>query len=414
MAEWLLLRLARDPEADATWIVADDTGRIVMQAQRGSLDAAAPLAAGRRVCVLVPAADVLVTEASVPRGGGKLQQVVPFALEEQLADDVEDLHFALGRRGADAVRVPVAVVARSLLDGWLARIRAARLEPQALYADSELLPQNPAQAIALLEGDDAIVRLPGASPVVMPVDALPEVFEPPASASNQPAPDPHELVVYADPDEWERYAALVDALRQRFDGIKVQLLTGGVLSLFAQQLQGTAAINLLQGSYAPKSSLTEGWRAWRVAAILAACLFGLHVAGKAVELGALGRTEQRVDASIEEAFRQAMPGEQNTVDARRRMEQRLMAMRTGGTTTGLLPALGALAQARGNVPGTTVRSLNFREGTLELTIVAPNADALDRLTQMLRAEGWQADLTSGSTTESGYEGRMQLRAAGRS
>ena len=58
-------------------------------------------AAGRRVCVLVPGTDVLLAEPEFPvKAGAKLQQVVPYALEEQLAEDIDDLHFAIGKRAA--------------------------------------------------------------------------------------------------------------------------------------------------------------------------------------------------------------------------------------------------------------------------------------------------------------------------
>jgi general secretion pathway protein L len=412
MADWLLIRLAREPERDATWTVVDDAGRIVVAPQSGALREAVSLAAGRRVCALLPGADVLVTEAEVPlRGGAKLQQVVPFALEEQLAEDIEELHFALGKRAAGSSRVPVAVVSRALLDRWLGELKAAGLAAEAVHADSELVPANPGQIVALLEGDEIVLRMPDGAPVTIPTDTFSSALAVAAEGSGD-APA-RALLVYASPADWERYAPDVERLREHFEGIKVQLLASGAIALFAQRLHAANAINLLQGEYAPVSSMKEGWRAWRLAAILAGCLLALHVAGKTLELGVLQRAESRADASMEETFRQAMPGEQNTVDAKRRMQQRLAAARGGGTS-GLLPALAALAQARAAVPGTSLSSLSYREGTLDLRMTAPNAESLDRLSQMLRSQGWQADLTSGSASEGGYQGQLQLRAGGAS
>src|SRR5580704_6318745 len=154
MADWLLIRLPRTPEQPATWLVVDSRGNPSGPPQSGPLALAAPRAVGRRICVLVPGTDVLLTDPEVPmKAGTKLQQVVPYALEEQLADDIDDLHFALGKRAADSHRTPVAVVSRTLMDEWLAALRAAGIEPECLYADSELLPANPGQAVALLEED---------------------------------------------------------------------------------------------------------------------------------------------------------------------------------------------------------------------------------------------------------------------
>src|SRR5262245_22060475 len=131
MADWLLLRFPRTPEGKASWMVADGAGRAVVPPQEGMLADAARFAGGRRVCVLVPGADVLRAQAELPlRGGAKLQQAVPYALEEQLADDIEELHFAVGRRPSDSSRTPVAVVSRKLMDEWLAALRGAGLEPE--------------------------------------------------------------------------------------------------------------------------------------------------------------------------------------------------------------------------------------------------------------------------------------------
>jgi general secretion pathway protein L len=354
------------------------------------------------------------------KAGTKLQQVVPYALEEQLADDIDDLHFAIGKRVGQSTRTPVAVVTRALMDEWLTTLRSNGIEPESMYADSDLLPQNPGQAVALLEEDVIVVRPPSGSPVTLPADALGEALEIAQSipesnataAGDLGATSGRGLILYTGAAEWHRHSAQVEALRERFDGIKIQLLTNGPLALFAQQLPINSPINLLQGSYTPTTSRAVGWQAWRVAAILLVGLIGLHVAGKATELTLLKRTEHKLDTSIRETFRTAMPGEQGSLDARRRMEQRLSATRSGGASTGLLPALEALVQARSAAPGTVVQSLSFKDGGLELKVSAPDAASVDRMSQALRGNGWQADLTSGNAAGSGYEGHIQIRPKG--
>ncbi len=415
MADWLLLRLPRAPDQDASWLLADSRGSAISAPQRGPLSEAATRAVGRRVSVLVPGTDVLLTEPELPvKAGTKLQQVVPYALEEQLAEDIDDLHFAIGKRASNSLTTPVAVVAHSLMDDWLATLKAAGITPESMYADSDLLPENPGHAVALLEDDAVIVRPPKGATISMPIDVIAEALELARSSGDAGDQTGRGLILYTGAAEWQEHSPKVEAIRDRFDGIKVQLLTNGPLSLFAQQLPTAKPVNLLQGRYAQQNTTSVGWRSWRVAAILLAALVGLHVAGKAGELYALKRTEKTVDASLDQAFRAAMPGEQNTLNARRRMEQRLVLVRSGGGTAGLLPALGALVQARSAVPGTVVQALSFRDGALELKIAAPSADSLDRVSQALRGNGWQADLTAGNVAGQGYEGRIQLRPKGSS
>src|ERR1700730_1481879 len=394
MADWLLIRLPRSPEQPVTWLTVDPRGNPSGPPQSGPPSLAAPRAVGRRICVLVPGTDVLLTEPEVPmKAGTKLQQVVPFALEEQLADDIDDLHFAIGKRAADSARTPVAVIRRSLMDEWLTSLKSSGLEPESMYTESDLLPQNPGQAVALLEEDVVIVRPPLGSPVTLPVEALGEALEIAQQGSPElAATGIRGLVLYTGAAEWHQHSAKIESLRERFDGIKIQLLSAGPLALFGQQLPVATPINLLQGPYAPTTARPVGWQSWKVAAILLASLVGLHVAGKAAELTALKRTEHSLDTSIGETFRLAMPGETSTLDARRRMEQRLAAAQSGGGPGGLLPALQALLQA-----------LSFRQGTVEMKIAAKDAASLDHMAQSLRSSGWEANLTSGNNTSSGYE-----------
>src|ERR1700722_10703700 len=177
MADWLLLRLPRAPYEDASWMVADTRGIAVEAPASGPLSLATTAAAGRHVCVLVPGTDVLLMEPELPlKAGTKLQQIVPYALEEQLAEDIDELHFAIGRRVGESTRTPVAVVARALMDEWLGAVQAVSIIPETMYADVDLLPANPGQAIAWLDGDMVVVRAAGGLPVTMPADALEEAF----------------------------------------------------------------------------------------------------------------------------------------------------------------------------------------------------------------------------------------------
>jgi general secretion pathway protein L len=413
MADWLLLRLPRVPDQHASWLVVDPHGAAVGPPQSGPLSLAAARTAGRRICVLVPGAEVLVAEPELPtKAGAKLQQLVPFALEEHLADDIDDLHFAIGKRAGESSRVPVAVVSRSLMDQWLTTLRSSGLEPETMYADSGLLPQNPGQAVALLEEGVVVIRPPSGSPVTLPADALEEAFVIAQAAPEGATTAARGLILYTGEAEWQRHSALVEAARERFDGIQIQLLANGPLALFAQQLPVASPINLLQGPYTPTTARAVGWQAWRVAAFLLAGLIGLHVAGKAAELSLLKRNEHKLDVSIQETAQTALPGERSTLDARHRMEERLAIARNGGASSGLLAALEALVQARASAPGTVVQALSFRDGALDLKVSAPDAASLDRISQTLRNSGWQADLTAGNAVGSGYEGRIQIRPKG--
>src|SRR5690606_31283561 len=136
------------------------------------LSDAAPAAAGRRVVVLVPGTDVLLAEPVLPlKSSAKLAQVVPFALEEQLAEDVEDLHFAVGKR-ADRPGTPVAVVSHERMTQWQVTLRTAGIDVDAIYAETSVLPVTPNGVSLLIDGSRVYVRREGTPGAVLDVEPL--------------------------------------------------------------------------------------------------------------------------------------------------------------------------------------------------------------------------------------------------
>jgi|SRR5688572_8064377 len=416
MAESLIIRL-RDA-ASPDWMVCNEDGQVLVNPVSGELAQAAPLAVGRRAVVIVPAGTAMIIDAEAPaKSAAKLAQVIPYALEERVADEIEDLHFAIGDRAPDTGRVPVVVVARERMEGWLAQLRAAGLLPQAIYSEASLVPAMPGQFIGVLEGEFLILRPADGPPLVLPASSLADSFD--IALASQPSqmaglePPPVGLLLYVGQEDWQTHESVVDALRERFTSVKVQLLpSSGPLGVLAPAAAGGDAVNLLQGSFAVASPLQQGWKSWRIAAVLAASLLCVHLGARYFELTGLRKSEAALDAGIQSAFRAAMPGQQNAVNARRRVEARLAEVQGGGGGGLLLPALSAVANARNAVPAATIEGLTFRDGTLELRINAPDAASLDAIGQQLRAASWQADIKGLTANGDSYRGSLHVRKAG--
>ncbi len=414
MAESLIIHLRNG--ASPQWLVCNSGGEIIVNPMSGTLPQAVTMSAGRRVVAIVPAGEVVTTDSDAPaKGAARLAQVVPYALEERVADEIENLHFAIGERGENG-RVPVSVVARRRVDEWLAELRAAGLAPQAIYPEQALVPAMPGQLIVLIDGETTILRTADAPPVVMPTLSLADAFELVLATQRSPVaglePAPLGCLLYADQEAWEAHGDAVDAFRDRFTNLKVQLLPAGPITVLAAAAAAGEAVNLLQGSLAVASPLEQGWRAWRIAAGLAAALLLLHVGWRGYELTRLHKSEAALDASIDDAFRAAMPGQQNTTNARRRVAARLAEVRGGGGHGTLLPALAAIASARSAAPTTTIEGITFREGTLNLILNAPDAASLDAIGKQLRAASWQADIVGGSLSGESYRGSLRVRKGG--
>lgn len=411
MADTLVIRLASQPDAPASWILVDTNGGRLSAVQSGPLSLAAPLAIGRRVVALVPGLEVLHAQPELPvRGGARLLQVVPFALEEHIADEIEGMHFALGKPDPGHVGTPVAAVRRERLVEWLALLHGAQISPHAVYPDSATVPLNPGQAVLMIDVDRLYVRRAGEPPLTLDIEPLSEALEFAGLTAES------HVLLYLTQQDWHSHQASIDTLRERLASIKVQLLPDGVLPLMAQQAVVAPPPSLLQGEFALHTKVSDRWRAWRVAAILAGCFVALNLLGKGIEIWHLKGTEKALDTSIEAVFHEAMPGEQNAVDARRRMEARLTQLHgsSGGQPGNLLEILGTIGAAVAQVPETSLEAFSFRGSVVDLRIGARDVDSLDHLRRVVSERGLQAELQSSNARDTGVEGRIQIKGHGTS
>jgi general secretion pathway protein L len=417
MPHTLLLRLPAEGNENAEWLGIDATGLPETTRQRGPLALAAAVGRSAKVIVLAPATQILLAEPELPPGSGvRLARAVPFALEEQLTEDVDQLVFALGKR-LPTGGTPVAVVSRVVLQGWLAQLAAAGLEPDAIYTDMSLLPSNPAQTVLWLEGARLAVRRPGKLPFSVELTPITDalivagVIADPLAGSDAPKVL-ESAVLYVTREDWSGVQSEMEQLIDRFESLKIQLLTDGPLPWLARGLADTEAVNLLQGEFARTTDYGAGWRRWRTAAALAGGLLVAHVAAEAVQLRQVKRETAGLDAQIAQVFAAAMPTDQMQ-DPRRQMQARLARIRHSGPGQEyFLRSLQALSGALAATPKTTVDSLSYHEQALEMKVSAPSLAQLSQLSQLLGKQGLTAEIQSSTPAGAGVEAHLQVRPAG--
>ena len=407
MSETLVIRLRAADEAPASWLVVDENGARSGPLVNGPVADALNLAATRRVVLLLPGSDVTLAEPELPlRGGARLAQVVPYALEEQLASDVDTLHFAVGTRGTGAAGTPVAIVSRSLMQRWHEQCEAAGIAADAAYSDAAAVPGSPGGCTLLLDETLLYVRRADSLPFVLDAVPLPEVLDsllPPPEDGAEPG---EHVSFYCSAADYERHRDVIEGLRPRTATLQVKLLPDGPLPLMAAQAAGGAGVNLLQGAFAPRSTLGTRFKEWRLPAALAAGTALLFVANQGLGWWQARKAEQALDLQIAEVFAQILPG-QPVVDPRAQIQGVLSAGARGGG--GLLPAMTLLAQAMAQAPAARIEAMSFRGNALELRLTAPTVESLDGIKQAMSRDGVTAEIQSATPRDGVVEGRLQVR-----
>jgi general secretion pathway protein L len=414
MPQTLLLRLPAPGQEETEWLVIDEAADSVTTRQRGSLTLAAAVSRTGKVVALAPAAQILLAEPELPPGSGvKLARAVPFALEELLTEDIDQLSFAIGRRRPRG-GTPVAAVSRTVLQGWVSELNAAGLEPLAIYPDISLMPENPGQTVLWLEKERLAVRRPGALPFAVELSPVREalvvagVIADPLDTTAEPKV-PENAVLYVTREDWARSQAEFEQLADKFDSLKVQLLADGPLPWLARGLQATEAVNLLQGEFTRVTDMGARWRQWRTAALLAVGLLLMHVAAQALQIRQAKHETAALDSQIASVFSAAMPAEPMQ-DPRRQMQSRLDRIhKSGAGPEEFLHSLKVLSEAMAGAPKTDIDALSYREDSLDMKVTAPSLAALSQLSQLIGKQGMTAEIQSSTPVAGGVEAHIQIR-----
>lgn len=417
MSELFVIRLGREPDRKVGWIIADDDGTRRSSPAAGTLDEAAALVEGRPVIVLVPATEALTTTIDLPiRAGARLLAALPYALEEQIATDVETMHFAAGDK-RDSGRRPVAAIARASIDAWLELLAEAGIQPWKVVPENYGLARIPGTMSVLID-DDCVMFNDGedlefALDSAKPSDALVasgHLVE--RSDDTPPEPSGH-LVVYCSAADEERLSHDWIALRHELSSVDINLLPDGALPRLAVTVASGAGVNLLQGRYGPKADYGSWLRPWRRVAVLLLVFVIAGFGAKGADYWRLTKEEAALQTQFTNAYQQIRPGGGAILDPVAAVNSIKRSLGTTTATPVFLASLNELAAALRSNGEADVEAVSYRAGVIDVRITSPDVETLGKIQKAVTASGqFTASIQSSDRVGDRINSRIQIREAG--
>ena len=359
MAQTLIVRLL--PANRAEWL---DNKAV----QQGDLALLAQQAAGKRIVLAYPGERVHCLGLQAPaRRQAAWLKALPYALEDQTAQDIAALHIVTGPI-ADNGATPLMLTDRHALAGTLAELQSNGIDPTAVVPDFLLLPWHPGQWTVWQDGERMVVRLDEYTGFVCERDNLPLCLQ----KALADAPEPPDSV---------RVIGELDDLSE-IDGLRLE--TEPTQALFSVARAAPPPINLQfnlrKGEFARNKASQLWWRQWRAAAILAGLSITLALVQNLWQWQQLEAEKTRLQAAIEQTFRSVMPTAR-LVNPRAQLEAQLRQIEQNDPAAGnhFLPLLGIAARALQEYSALQLRGFNFRQGLLELDLTGGSLEQLDTL-----------------------------------
>lgn len=408
MAGTLLLHFDPSKPGQATWSHVNNQGELTSRITTGSLEEAAAVAAQQKVTVLLDSSRVHLNHVRFPTSNRqKMMRAVPYALEEQLAEDIEDFHFVIGKTDPQ-YGTPVAGIRKDTLETVIDAFDQAGILIDAVIPDAICSPAAPDQWTVLFHDGKALVQYQALIGTVIDSANLPLLLQ----ASLSKAEQKPEKIVYFQLDG-EQLDPALENISDDIETIKVAYNTHPLV-VFCGEFGRARSLNLLQGRYKPKRKSTSQWHRWRLAGSLAAVWLILYLGLNLFELNQLKAKNTELGIQIEKIYKQSFPESKRVINPRVQMEQKLEELRGGGAQgsqfLALLTESAAIISAQEDIK---LQSIDFRNNRMDIGLTGTNLQSVETLNKQLNGNVKLAsEITSATSEKNSVRGSIRMQRAG--
>ncbi len=382
------------------------------------------LTRGRRVLLVIPNNDVMLSTLTIPSTNKKqLLRAVPFALEDSLAEDLENLHFAIHKQ-SNSDKTNVAVINHQRLGMYTALLREHKITPY--YVLPQLLAQHyQKDSWSVLKKEtpqsDASER------VVHAINSDKQTLEDKVIALNKSENDISVRTgVFSGFNSHKNLLNLF--LVEHFESHPTQhIYTNLEQTEFSDELKECEfkqldanlinyksateglALNLLTG-YIQKGGATSSinWKAWRPAMLIGGLLATTWIAILGLQNNQLKQQRKQIDSAINNVFLESFPSSR-VVDAPQQMKSKLAALQqqTGKTSDSVIPLIADIAPLLKKHKDITLNELRYQDGELLLKLNTPNLSRLNAFKKEAKeSAGLNVKVKDSSTTANKVEANV--------
>jgi general secretion pathway protein L len=352
-----------------------------------------------RVQLVLPATEVLITRANLPRSAKRhAGSVLAFAVEEETLGDPDANQVSWLGSAADAD--VLAVADRQGLKAWHDALEAAGIGDYEVHCETLMLPITTGEWSLAWDGREGFVRTSGIEGAAtdcgdretppmslrLMLDEAKARIEAPKSIAlhlSMTAPDA-ESNAAPDLDAWQRKLGVALRLARPWDWRRASPDAGVSLT---QERQRWRLLPLTLQRLRP-------------AAWLAAIAFTLHGVALIVDWTRLASEQRSLRAQMEARFRSAFPDAVAVADPALQMRRKLAdARHAAGQPDGgdFLPMMEKVATALKEAPAGALRIASYESGRMTLELAAVEEGSVRRIVARLLQTGLRVDTAPAGT-----------------
>lgn len=386
MPNTLIIQLQNNEEETHLWLEADTTGQFVQNAQQNTLTAISQHCDDKSIVLLIPADEVLLLSAQLPlMKKNRLQQAIPFAIEEQLSEKAESYHFTLlGAQDASG-KIAVAAMEKSRIKHWHQLLAEHNIEPN-YFIPALLAAPYEANTITVMENQsNCLVRSNKTCAFLTNKENLNILLD----LHLQEIDTPEKIIIWQY-GESESHTALKETL-------PIKINTQPAEQCFPDLAKGALdnlQYNLLTGNLTAKTKKQKVKRYWQLSLVFLSLIIAVSIINTAVQYGVYSHQNKTLTNKIDELYKQNFPESTDIVAPKIRLQQKLQSLNNLANGNPYINLIGKSGQVLKNLNTVKINAIEFRNNTLYLTLSTANFSDLSVVIKKIKSTGLRVNQTN--------------------
>ena len=371
-----------------------------------------------------PSNAAFTTKVSLPGNQTRfIQQALPFAVEEQLAQDVDKVHIVLGDKNKKG-EFFVVNIDRDLFSFYFDLINRAlpSYSFKGMYLDSDLMPLSEESLVICVSEETTLIKNKDLRSIRINTKNLLPYLDSLFLGQIDDEIDeqaPFNVKVFIEESAQENASMLVAQVEQYPNvSIEKEIIQLTEFELICQnQLQnGAKAINLCQGDFKTQSDTHNAWKKWRAVALIAGIGFLLQLG---VFIGKGVHYEQQAKALGEQAlveYKKIVPNSSRVTVAKLpriikgKLNQKNVGQSVDISFLALLGDTGYQYHQSKDKQKLQFNSINYNKqrGELLIEMRAESYDQLEKLQKSIVSVGLTAKISSAVQEKEYFRGRISV------
>ena len=400
---YTIIRLNHNNKNRCEYVVANEKGEIKDLIKHGNLNDISDQEKNNTVIIMLPGEEILSKSLILPiKSNAKLKQAIPFAMEDDIASDINDCHFAFEKSEIDE-SIIVNVIDRKLFKNYLNQLKEINISPSFVVSENSCVYKTEDTINLIIEDAKAHGRCGFKEPYTLDIMDLTNIIKALESNNNN-----HIQISLSKNND--SLIKQISGLTDTYKSVDTKILSKGAFQEFIKNYFVQDHINLLQGDFKPKIKFEKVFKPWKKSAVLAIFLLLSLSINNVLTTNKLINYEADLSAYFLNEYKYFFNNARNVDDPIRIVDSIKNGAQLNMNNSIFLNGLNIISESVAKENNVQLSSINFTDNRFNLRVLTSTLTSLDSLITSINTNGsLNAIIQTTNQSDNKVESRIEIQ-----